>query len=524
MPKDQIRALPSFEEHSIIKAPLGTVIPINEDDYSKLAPLVDEPPEVETLSYHSDIPPPFAWDQRAKAAYPMPGGYQAYLTSLETLIGAVEEERPTRSEFPELISRTLKLSANNGQHLAVFVRRAGIFIDHGETVDPSSWTRSWTDGKDNRILVALLHARIRFIGEMLDAAIEPITTSDLLDVANNQYACGWSTKAQIDRRRGWLQSAGMLATDESNRLQTTPEGKALLNRLVLHRPTATVSPKQPEENVLAENAPAVSVAAASPVIGDLVAELHAAAVDSANPDRFEQSVRDAFAWLGFDAEWLGGAGRTDVLLDAPLGKGRSFRVIIDCKTSASGSVGDGQVDWITLTEHKKKHDADYVTLVAPQPSGKRLFQRASEQGVVIIPVDELATLCEQHANAPLDLETYRMLFTEGGAVDTGSVAEHAEEWLHVVELARTVIDTVALRSDKFGGLTAEALLLLLADNPAAETADQVEIQSILDTLGGPLIRVLSGDTVEGYWLTTPRPVARHRLKMLARMLVGGTEV
>ena len=179
---------------------------------------------------------------------------------------------------------------------------------------------------------------------------------------------------------------------------------------------------------------------------------------------------------------------------------------------------------MTLTEHKKKHDADYVTLVAPQPSGKRLFQRASQQGVVIIPVNELATLCEQHANAPLDLETYRMLFTEGGAVDTGSVAEHAEEWLHVVELARTVIDTVALRSDKFGGLTAEALLLLLADNPAAETADQVEIQSILDTLGGPLIRVLSGDAVEGYRLTTPRPVARHRLKMLARMLVGGTEV
>ena len=107
VPKDQIRALPSFEEHSIIKAPLGTVIPITEDDYSKLAPLVDEPPEVDTLSGNPDIPPPFAWDQRA---------------------------------------------------------------------------------------------------------------SDLLEVANNQYASGWSTKAQIDRRRGWLQSAGMLSTDESRRL------------------------------------------------------------------------------------------------------------------------------------------------------------------------------------------------------------------------------------------------------------------------------------------------------------------
>ena len=33
------------------------------------------------------------------------------------------------------------------------------------------------------------------------------------------------------------------------------------------------------------------------------------------------------------------------------------------------------------------------------------------------------------------------------------VAEHAEEWLHIVEGARTVVDTIALRAEKTGERT-----------------------------------------------------------------------
>ena len=52
----------------------------------------------------------------------------------------------------------------------------------------------------------------------------------------------------------------------------------------------------------------------------LAAEIIEASTDSRNPDRFERAVRDAFDFLGFEAQRLGGPGKTDVLLTALLGK------------------------------------------------------------------------------------------------------------------------------------------------------------------------------------------------------------
>src|SRR5690606_12275749 len=88
---------------------------------------------------------------------------------------------------------------------------------------------------------------------------------------------------------------------------------------------------------------------------DLIQELKEASTASADPNRFEQAVESAFAYLGFEAQWLGGSGKTDVLLDAPLGRDLAYRVIVDCKTSGAGSVTDINIDWMTLREHKAKH-------------------------------------------------------------------------------------------------------------------------------------------------------------------------
>jgi hypothetical protein len=52
------------------------------------------------------------------------------------------------------------------------------------------------------------------------------------------------------------------------------------------------------------------------------------------PDAFEKAARDAFEFLGFDAVWQGGAGRTDVLLTAALGADDQYRVVVDTKSTA----------------------------------------------------------------------------------------------------------------------------------------------------------------------------------------------
>lgn len=406
--------------------------------------------------------------------------------------------------------------------IAAFVFRAGFLDERAGSVALSAWTQRWRTTGRAEIVAALLHSRVRFVGEMLAEATEPRTTGELLAVANQRYGMTWTTQGQIDRRRGWLQSAGMLSVDESQRIVTTELGRALLARLDLHPPRAIGAQPEQTQAVVPTEPSAVEVSAepgpaAPSVVGSLAAELVASSTDSTNPDRFERAVRDAFAFLGFEAEWLGGAGKTDVLVDAPLGGGRDYRVIVDCKTSASGHVGDQQVDWITLGEHRRKHDADHVALVAPTPTGKRLFERAGEQGVTVVSVDQLVTLCGQHAGAPLGLDAYRSLFSAPGAVQPEAVGDAAETWVRTIDLTRVVLDTIRLRSTKVGPLTARDLYLVLADTPDRDSTE-IELQSVLDALASPLLGLVDGTPNGGYLVIASPSVVAARLRVMATRL------
>ncbi len=207
-----------------------------------------------------------------------------------------------------------------------------------------------------------------------------------------------------------------------------------------------------------------------------------------------------------------------MLLDAALGKGASYRAIIDCKTSASGTVSDGQVDWITFQDHNQKHEADFAALVAPSPGGGRLFSRAEDAGVTVLSVEQLIALCQQHAEAPLGLVAYRKLFETVGAADMGTVSEEAEEWLRLTTLARAVVDAIATRSPQFGPLSARDLVMVLADDPIADGAREEEVASLLKTLASPLIGILEEAESERFRLTTSGSVISHRLVELGERL------
>jgi hypothetical protein len=254
------------------------------------------------------------------------------------------------------------------------------------------------------------------------------------------------------------------------------------------------------------------------IVEGVISAIKNSANDSSRPERFEQAVRDAFTFLGFQAEWLGGSGRTDVLLDAALGRSDSYRVAVDCKTSASGSVGDHQVDWVTLTEHKAKHDANHILLVAPNPSGSRLFTRASQHGVTVMSADQLVGLCRQHGKAPLGLDDYRSLFANGGSLEMQGVDERAEEVKRIVTLAAAICAAIRDHSALFGRMSARDLFLIMSGKPVAEGTGEDELQVLLDSLASPLLGVLNGSKIDGYRVTTSTEVAQHRIEIVARQL------
>lgn len=515
--KEQVRAIPELQQHQVVVAPMGTVFPLSATEWAALSKFLPQPPKV-VEGVGSALPPGFAWPQRAKGVLQMPGGYNGYLTSLRKVCTLVSDERPTPVELADRLETVLGVRATAARLRESFLRKVGLIDVQGGVCSLGSWTEKWLASGDNRIIVALLHGRCQFVGELLDATRTPRSNDELLAVANEAYGMGWDTQTQIVNRRGWLQSADMLTDMGDGRVQLSGDGQSVLGELSLYDPNGELPVITVVEPPKADPSVELSPSPGSSLVDGILHAIKESATDSGHPDQFEQAVRDAFAFLGFQAEWLGGSGRTDVLLDAPLGATDSYRVVVDCKTSASGSVSDQQVDWATLTEHKAKHEANHILLVAPNPSGRRLLERAVQYHVTVMSADQLSGLCQQHAKTPLGLDDYRSLFVAGGSLDMQAVDERAEEVKRLVTLAAAVCETIRDRSVLFGRLSARDLFLILSGQSVAEGTNEDELQATLDTLASPLLAVLDGSKEDGYRVTTSSEVARRRVETVAQQL------
>ena len=470
------------------------------------------------MTYEFSEPAP--WDTRSKSFDPLPGGYDGYLKSLRRICKIVDDLQPASQELAGLMHQEFEeiQSAFAAKVRESFLRRAGIISLEDGRCHVSEFTRKWLDTGDGGILIAGMHSRVRFVGEMLHELREPLSTQELLSIANSRYGMGWITRAQISIRRGWLQSAKLIRVVEEGRLVTTKEGRNVTARLELHPPFCTDNKAE-----VSQGEPKGEDKSGQSEVEKLAGEIVDASIRSKDASGFERMVRDAFAFLGFDALWLGGSGKTDVLLDAPLGLDESYRVSVDAKTTGSGHLDDLQVDWDTLEEHRQKHKADYSLLVGPRPKPGRLMERATDKHVAVLSAEELAALCRQHAQAPLGLADYRALFAErhrgewlprGGEVDTNDLDEAAEEAARMRHLTKAVLDVLSERCMNVGALKARELWIILEPDEVAGGSSEKEIQGLLYMLAHPLVRAIDGDADSGYVPSSRPAVTRMRLQHL----------
>jgi len=443
----------------------------------------------------------------------------------------VVSDHPSRTDLVGWIQGHFVLSESTAKVLVDFLHRAGVLESAADRIHLSEYANHWYAEKDDAILVGLLHSRIQFVGEMLaELRGQPRSIEELRQAAQ-QYNLEWEGPGQVNRRRGWLESAGLIEPANEGRLALTDAGRDLLSKLTLQPRSSEPAPLQPppaprppvktpdnipihHPDVPKLDKPAPS-SDSSPAQA-LADEIRAASTDSKNPDRLEIAVRDAFRFLGFDAEKLGGAGKTDVLVTAPLGRDDSYSATVDAKTVGNGALGDGQVDWTTLGDHRKQHNANYSMLVGPNPSGGRLLDRATSFTVAVLSTEQLADLCLRHASAPLSLETYRALFATGGAVDMDSINKTAQDLTRTRDLAVELCAELAEKTSQIGPLSALVLMGMLYQSDKAYSAP--EIQQTLDTLASPLIGAIQGTAERGYVLAAAPRVTQARLQQLGDAL------
>ena len=470
-----------------------------------------------------EIPEPLPWKQRVNGAGPLPGGYSGYLQSFRTICERVEQGNLSFEDLVAWMRRRFEISETSARHRLAFLRNAGLMHQSGGIVSVQENIRYWMQNGGDDIPIETIHSRIKFVGEMLSELEEPKSAEALRKVAS-RYGLHWQTSTQIQMRRGWLQSANLIE-GATNHLKLTDAGRRLLSRLKNHVPKQTVDiPHTPTEPINPEQPKTPTEKPFGALDADRMAEeIVAASIESTNPGRFEQLVCDAFAFIGFAAKHLGAPGSTDVLLNAPLGKDDSYRVAVDAKTTASGSLNDNQVDWATLKEHRDKHDADFSLLVAPNPSGKRLMDRARTYSVAVLTADQLADLCRRHARTPLSLVDYKKLFCITGEVDLAVIDEATENMVSLQRLVSVLSSELTATTDRFGRMSARDVQLAFGDE--ADGISEDEIQRLLDMLAHPLIGVVYGFTddshsglVTEYVLGTSRDTCARRIRLLAEFV------
>lgn len=467
-----------------------------------------------------EIQQPLSWEERYAGSSPMPGGYAGYLESLRAICARVEEGNLSFEDLVAYMCGRFEISETSARYRLAFLRNAGLLHQSDGIFSVDERIRQWMQNGRDYIPISIIHSRIKFIGEMLRELEEPKSTDELRRAASG-YGLVWQRNTQVLNRRGWLQSAKLIE-GAGNRLRLTESGRQLLSRLTNHVPTGKKEELR-ELNVgqNSETPELRSHESLASSAGDRLAdEIIVASTTSADPGRFERLVRDAFLKMGFVAKHLGTPGSTDVLLTAPLGQDDSYRVAIDAKTTASGSLSDNQVDWQTLKEHRAKHSANYSLLVAPNPGGERLMNRARTFRVAVLSADQLADLCRRHARTPLNLVEYEKLFAMHGEVDLGAIDEATEHLVSLQRLASLLSRELIEKTDRFGRMTARDVHMAFGEE--AKGVSQEDIQRLLEMLAHPLIGIVhaftdngAGEPITDFVLATSRASFAQNIRLLA---------
>lgn len=260
----------------------------------------------------------------------------------------------------------------------------------------------------------------------------------------------------------------------------------------------------------------------------LVQELLKAQYDTAHSSQYEELLSEVFDQLGFKAEWIGGPGRTDVLVTANLG-GDTFQAVVDGKTCKKRErVGIASIDFDSIDEHRQFNSAEYAAIVAPRFSGGKVVKRALDKQVSLLTTETLAKVLRLHSQFPFGLQDLKILF------DAGRSSQDIEEKLtrlhnvrcELVSLAGQILeifDEFQLKGEKDISISADHIYLLLqqkAKTGDASVADLEKIDEVLRLLSNRVLQILEKKD-QGYIMTISPEAARARVVALGELLSGG---
>ena len=114
---------------------------------------------------NGQIPEPLSWEQRAKGANPLPGGYSGYLDALRKILSRMAQSAMSFEQLVVWMQEEFDIAETSARMRVRFMKKAGLIGSDDGFVRIEDEARCWLDGGEDSMLIALLHSRVRFVAE-----------------------------------------------------------------------------------------------------------------------------------------------------------------------------------------------------------------------------------------------------------------------------------------------------------------------------------------------------------------------
>lgn len=430
-------------------------------------------------------------------------------------------ERILRKDLFSFICEKFNLKASSVESMLPFLKASGLLEEVGRNVYvATSAAKAWLETGNNLDFIRILHANMRFVGEMIQIANEDIARNELYAQAK-QYGLNMEKARWIT---GFLLEAGLLEEPQYLHLKATPVGRQFVLELPLVNAEdlddVTLKPE-------GSNMKKSIISLLQEESEQLTVRLHNTACDpyaegKASGAAFEEAIAEVFNFMGFYAKRIGGSGDTDVVVYWKDNDGKNVTAIVDGKSKSGSFVSHGDISDVAIDAHKDKNNADYVAIVAPGFSGDTIRNHAKKKSFALITDTELSEIAKHSHSLGLKLQEIALIFQVPNGLS--QLAELISSKQRELTITSNVISRFRREQDELGGLSPRDLFLLLRntdDSPSLE-----ELLNSFETLSRPEIGVLTTVTSSRspentvYTLTEAKRVV-NRLRALAAAIDKG---
>jgi len=416
---------------------------------------------------------------------PSPATHSNKVENLRAIINATLEPI-SKEDLLEFIADTFTLRRSSVDSMMPFLRASGLLQEIGmgiyEATEPA---RAWIASGEDINFIRILHANMRFVGEMVSAVATVTSRPDM-------YQASTKHGLNVDKSRwiaSFLEDTGLIEKPRYGHLRATRLGLALLAELPLaETPSSSefersqsTEPISPHQRPLASFTEQLSALSRSP---------HAHGLGSGKA--FEYAVRDVFRLLGFNAQSISGPGDTDILVKWTDDGGNTVVAIVEVKSRSNGQVAHTDISDVALETHKNLHKADFVAVVGPAFVGDTIKNMAAARNWALVDAQQLEDLAEASIELGLNPATIGLLFKAPTGIDElQEIVDNRRRELAVVSFV--VSQLVNEAADAGDAITARDISRDARKTELQPTIDEVlNALALLTNKAGTAVRQVQG--------------------------------